>query len=116
MLGRGIRERNRLLIGLCSTIIRDDARIRRAERELGQAHADRAGFDPVALAKTITDATAEAKTKLEAIKQNGERISIADMFQMQMLMNHLSQLSEMSTAVVSASNTAILSMARSVKG
>jgi hypothetical protein len=35
---------------------------------------------------------------------------------MQMLMNHLSQLSEMSTAVVNASNTAINTMARNVKG
>jgi hypothetical protein len=34
---------------------------------------------------------------------------------MQMLMNHLSQLSEMATAVVSSANSAISSMARNVK-
>ena len=37
------------------------------------------------------------------------------MFEMQMLMNHLSQLSEMATSVVSASNSAIADMARNVK-
>jgi len=35
---------------------------------------------------------------------------------MQLLMNHLSQVSEMSTSIVSASNSAISSMARNVKG
>lgn len=40
---------------------------------------------------------------------------VADMFAMQMLMNHLSQLSEMSTSVVSAANSAISSMARNIK-
>jgi Family of unknown function (DUF5407) len=44
-----------------------------------------------------------------------DSISIADMFEMQMMMNQLSQLSEMSTSIVSASNSAISSMARNVK-
>ncbi len=68
------------------------------------------------LIQLVNDATISAKTKLEQIKARRSAVSIADMFDMQMLMNHLSQLSEMSTAVVNASNTAIGSMARNVKG
>jgi len=76
----------------------------------------REAFDVETLVKVVTDATQSAKQKLEDIKARGSAISIGDMFDMQMLMNHLSQLSEMSTSVVSASNTAILSMSRNVKG
>lgn len=74
-------------------------------------------FDVAFLRQIVNDATVDAKQKLERLK-NASRssISIADMFDMQMLMTHLSQLSEMSTAVVSASNGAIVSMARNVKG
>ena len=65
----------------------------------------------------IVAATQDVQRQLEALTANDDKnISIADMFEMQMLMNHLSQLSEMSTAVVSAANTAISSMARGVKG
>ncbi len=78
--------------------------------------AEREGFDVEALVKVVTDATNSAKQKLEDIKARQSAISIGDMFDMQMLMNHLAQLSEMSTSVVSASNTAILSMSRNVKG
>lgn len=60
-------------------------------------------------AKTVED-------KLNTMKGDGKsEISIGDMFHMQMLMNKLSQFSEMSTGIVSASNTAIASMARNVK-
>jgi hypothetical protein len=59
--------------------------------------------------------TLNARKKLEKIAAQREEINIGDMFEMQMLMNHLSQLSEMSTSIVSASNTAIASMARNVK-
>jgi len=74
------------------------------------------GFGVQSLFKIIQDATISAKTKLLEIKNRRSAISIGDMFEMQMLMNHLAQLSEMSTAVVSASNSAISSMARNVKG
>ncbi len=57
-----------------------------------------------------------AKTKLDQIKQRRSAISIADMFEMQMLMNHLSQMSEMTTAIVNAANQAITNMARNIKG
>lgn len=74
------------------------------------------GFTVGNLFKVINDAVASAKVKLSAIKNNRSSISIGDMFEMQMLMNHLSQLSEMSTSVVSASNAAISRMAQNVKG
>ena len=74
------------------------------------------GFDVKILFSVVNEATISAKTKLQQIKANRSAISIGDMFEMQMLMNHLSQLSEMSTAVVSASQTAIMSMARNLKG
>jgi hypothetical protein len=74
------------------------------------------GFGVTTLFKLLHDATISAKSKLLQIKNRRSAISIGDMFEMQMLMNHLSQLSEMSTAVVSASNSAISTMARNVKG
>jgi hypothetical protein len=74
------------------------------------------GFSVNVLFKVIADAVASAKTKLSEIKTRKSSISIGDMFEMQMLMNHLSQLSEMSTNVVAASNAAISSMARNLKG
>lgn len=74
------------------------------------------GFSVDFLISIVNDATVSAKAKLDTMKSRRSAISIADMFDMQMLMNHLSQLSEMSTSVVSASNSAISSMARNVKG
>lgn len=74
------------------------------------------GFGIQSLFKIVSDATVSAKSKLLEIKNRRSAISIGDMFEMQMLMNHLSQLSEMSTNVVSASNAAISSMARNIKG
>lgn len=68
------------------------------------------------LFEVINDATVSARAKIQIIKERRSAISIGDMFEMQMLMNHLSQLSEMSTSVVAASNSAIMSMARNVKG
>jgi len=73
------------------------------------------GFDVSSLFRIINNATISAKTKLSAIAARQSAISIGDMFEMQMLMNHLSQLSEMATSVVSASNSAIADMARNVK-
>lgn len=74
------------------------------------------GFKVGDLFKVINDAVASAKVKLSAIKNNRSTISIGDMFEMQMIMNHLSQLSEMSTSVVSASHSAISRMAQNIKG
>lgn len=73
------------------------------------------GFVVQSLIGIINNAVSSAKAKLLQIQNNRSSISIGDMFEMQMLMNHLSQLSEMATDVVSASNTAISSMARNIK-
>lgn len=84
----------------------------------GEFHGNvkQSGFDVTRLFSLVNTATLSAKAKLDEIQLRRSAISIGDMFEMQMLMNHLSQLSEMSTSVVSASNTAISSMARNVKG
>lgn len=74
------------------------------------------GFDVDFLLDIVNDATLSAKKKLEIMKAKKSAISITDMFEMQMLMNHLSQLSEMSTSVISAAHSSVMSMARNVKG
>lgn len=76
---------------------------------------NRESFNVDTLFGIVEQATADVKKKMDILQGKGSAISIADMFEMQMLMNHLSQLSEMSTSVVSASNSAISSMARNVK-
>lgn len=73
------------------------------------------GFSVGGLFSIVNSAVSDAKVKLNQIQTRRSAISIGDMFEMQMLMNHLSQLSEMTTAVLSASNSAIQSMARNVK-
>lgn len=75
----------------------------------------RENFDLNDLMANVTEATKAVNEKLKIMKQNTDSVSVGDMFEMQMLMNHLTQLSEMSTSVVSASNTAIASLARNVK-
>lgn len=77
---------------------------------------DQLGFKVHQLFDIVNAATISARSKLDIIKSKRSTISIGDMFEMQMLMNHLSQLSEMSTNVVAATNSAISSMARNVKG
>jgi hypothetical protein len=67
------------------------------------------------LKKGINDATQAVKAKLDQIKSSGSAISIGDMFEMQMRMNQLAQLSEMSTSVISSMNSSVASMARNVK-
>ena len=79
-------------------------------------HQSREGIDKVALVDIIGDITEQVQAKLDVIKAKATSASIGDMFDMQMLMNRLSQISEMSTSVMSALNTAIMSMARNIKG
>lgn len=74
------------------------------------------GFSVSTLFGLIDALTASVNSKLLQLKARNSAVSIGDMFEMQMLMNHLSQISEAATGVVSASNTAIMSMARAVKG
>jgi len=73
------------------------------------------GFSVKGLFSVIQNATISAKTKLTEISNRRSAISIGDMFEMQMLMNHLAQLSEMATSVVSASNSAISRMSQNIK-
>ena len=65
---------------------------------------------------SIDDAAADAATRLLQVDASKEAVTVGDMFEMQMLMNQLAQLSELSTAVVSADNQAIKSSARNVRG
>ena len=71
----------------------------------------RESFNMEDLVKIVTDATIDVRNKIDDIKSRSSAISIGDMFDVQMLMNHLTQLSEMSTQVVAAANTSIQSMA-----
>jgi len=85
------------------------------ESSNSQQGKNQVGFNMRYLLDIVNDATISAKAKLAIMKARRSSISIADMFDMQMLMNHLSQLSEMSTSVVSAANGSINSMARAIK-
>ena len=60
-------------------------------------------------------AVLKGKLAKGCFERNSDMIKIGDMFQMQMLMNHLSQLSEKATSAVSAANSAISSMAGNAK-
>ena len=68
------------------------------------------------LVNTINDLTAVAKSKIAIIRSKKSAMSIADMFDLQMAMNKLTQFSEMSTSIISAMNTAINDIARNMKG
>jgi hypothetical protein len=65
---------------------------------------------------TSEAATLTVQKKFESLIANREEVNVQQMFEMQMLMNQLSQLLDMSAAIVSATNSAILSMARNLKG
>jgi hypothetical protein len=80
----------------------------------GPPRTPRTGFGMDALIQFVQNATISARSKLAELQARKSAISIADMFDMQMLMNHLSQLSEMTSAIVSASNQSISSMARKI--
>lgn len=58
----------------------------------------------------------ELQKKLKDIGKDGGAISLADIAELQALQASLAQLSSTSTVVVSASNSAISSMARNIKG
>jgi len=75
-----------------------------------------ASFSLTQLLDLVNQVSNDAKQKLNSISQQKSSVSIGDMFSMQMLMNHLSQMGEMSSAVVSAINTAFNSLTRGIKG
>lgn len=69
------------------------------------------------LRELINSRTDKVKEAMENLKAKGEsEISIGAMFELQMLMNQLSQISEASNSVVNASNQTLNSMARNTKG
>jgi hypothetical protein len=112
-----LEARNRTLITICEQIITDAATARDVESLLPRSTSGHAGDSPSldALSTLLADVNARIKAKLVSISQMGKTVSVTDLLEMQMLMNKLSQLSEMSTSVVSATNAAIASMARNVK-
>jgi len=67
------------------------------------------------LAKLVDEQTAKVAAKIRELKEKGDDISIGEMFELQMSMNRLAQLSEASTQVVGASHGALISMARNIK-
>lgn len=73
-------------------------------------------FDFLFMIEGVDEQLKLVKDKLSAIRNRQDALSIGDMFEMQMLMNQLSQFAEMSTNIMSAGHTAVSSMARNVKG
>jgi hypothetical protein len=73
------------------------------------------GVQIYSLFTMIDTASGDIQAKLNEIQGRQSSISIGDMFEMQMQMNHLSQLSEMSGQVVSAINQTINGFAQKIK-
>ena len=59
--------------------------------------------------------TRDVTTKIDALAGQRPVASVGDMFEMAMTMNHFAQVQDMSTSVVSASNTSVVAMARGTK-
>jgi hypothetical protein len=77
--------------------------------------APKKGVSFSALVSAIEELTAVAKSKIAMIRSKRSAMSISDMFDLQMSMNNLSQLSEMSTSVISSMNSSITSMAKNIR-
>lgn len=77
---------------------------------------EKSGVSFSVLVDEIERLTQVAKSQIARIRSKRSAMSIADMFDLQMAMNKLSQFSEMSTSIINAMNTSITSMARNVKG
>jgi hypothetical protein len=68
------------------------------------------------LLKFVDSYTARVKQQMDKLSEaDAESIGIGAVFEMQMMMNKLSQASEMCSSVVNASNQAINTMARAIK-
>lgn len=77
--------------------------------------ANKQGLSFSVLVDTIENLTSLAKSKIAMIRSKRSSVSIADMFDLQMAMNRLTQLSEMSTSVISSMNTAISAMSKNIR-
>jgi hypothetical protein len=73
-------------------------------------------IDTTVLRDAISSAQDEVVDQIGKMRDMKEGPGIIEMFDMQRLMTKLSQISEMSTSVVSAQNTSMMSMARNTKG
>ena len=73
-------------------------------------------IDREALSASLAQQNASIQDQLNAPQTKRDKPSVSDMFETQMRKNKLSQLSEISTSVVTASDSAIASMARNVQG
>jgi hypothetical protein len=69
-------------------------------------------FSP--LVDMIEFLSVQAKSQIAKIRSKKSSMSVADMFDLQMSMNKLSQFTEMSTSVVSAINTSISTINRNL--
>lgn len=72
-------------------------------------------FQFSAMVNIVNQATISAQSKITEIQNLQSQVSIGDMFDMQMIMNKLSQLSEMVTNVMAAAYQSTMDMARNVK-
>lgn len=63
----------------------------------------------------LSTATKRVTDQLSEMEKNTSTVGVLEMFKMQIVMNQLSQLSEMSTNVLSASHQAILGVTRNLK-
>jgi hypothetical protein len=70
-------------------------------------------FSP--LVDMIDMLSVQAKSKIAIMRSKKSAMSIADMFDLQMAMNKLSQFTEMSTSVVGAINGSISTINRNLK-
>jgi len=57
----------------------------------------------------------EVKTKLEALGEDREKMSVTKMFEFQLAMQELTQTTDMGTNLVAASNQAMTSVSRNLK-
>jgi len=67
------------------------------------------------LRDAITSATGDVESKIAEMK-SVQSPDIGSMFDMQRAMTKLSQISELSSSVVSSQNSSLMSMARNTKG
>jgi len=79
--------------------------------------ADSVTFDFSSMATNINAMATKVKTQLDKMQSNATSggVGVADMFSMQLAMNQMSQLTEMSSSVLSAANSSMMSMARNIK-
>lgn len=116
-LARRIEQRDELMERLCTAIIHDAAIVARAEQRARQGHITRRSDDGLSVTarfEIISRETLDAKTKLLDIERT-EDVSNGDIVKMQVLMNRISQLSDLSSDLVSATTAAIKSMASNLK-